>query len=51
MERETERMIETLKRKCTNPEITWREVFMAFDWSFEVDLIRDYIKDNKYLSI
>ena len=44
-------MIETLKRKCTNPEITWREVFMAFDWSFEVDLIRDYIKDNKYLSI
>ena len=44
-------MIETLRRKCVNPEVTWREVFMAFDWSFEADAIKDYVKSMKLISV
>ena len=51
MARQSEKMIETLRRKCVNPEVPWREVFMAFDWSFEADAIKDYVKSMKLISV
>ena len=51
IERETERMLEVLRRKCSNVEVTWREVFLAFIWSFEADLIKDYVSDLKQITV
>lgn len=38
-----DRFIVVLKVKGQNAEVTWKEVFLSFDWQFEKDKISEYI--------
>lgn len=45
-----DRFFTVLKSKGQSAEVTWKEVFLSFDWQFEKDKISEYINsmESKY---